>query len=190
MCEAVAVGRVGAEQGCCAGAPRGLFWTRLAREPAAIAEDFDYVGRGESVLERSGRGRRFLIRFRVKHQWFGSYTPARSRDLGRSCSSRASTVSRSPTAVNAGSIVPATRRAFRKIARSPARRLRTSMLLSSACRANRSFRPQPAIELVEHDVNGDKGPPCGVPSSTGLTSPPSITPTGRNAASTRWASNS
>jgi hypothetical protein len=31
------------------------------------------------------------------------------------------------------------------------------------------------------DSNGDNGPPCGVPSSTGLTSPPSITPATRNA---------
>jgi len=31
------------------------------------------------------------------------------------------------------------------------------------------------------DNKGDKGPPCGVPSSTGLTNPPSITPARRKA---------
>src|ERR671920_575910 len=53
------------------------------------------------------------------------------------------------------------------------------MLLSSAYRANRSPRRSNSrsnSSSTMFDSKGDKGPPCGVPSSTGLTSPFSMTP--------------
>src|SRR5713226_5493904 len=59
------------------------------------------------------------------------------------------------------------------------------MLLSSAYRANRSLRRSSSRSNSSSTMllsRGDKGPPCGVPSSTGLTSPPSITPACRTSA--------
>src|SRR3984893_14933380 len=57
------------------------------------------------------------------------------------------------------------------------------MLLSSAYRANRSPRCSnswSSSSSTMFDNKGDNGPPCGVPSSTGLTNPFSITPAVRN----------
>src|SRR5215469_8081864 len=58
------------------------------------------------------------------------------------------------------------------------------MLQSSAYRANRRSRRSNSRSNSSSTMllsKGDNGPPWGVPSSTGLTSPPSITPARRNA---------
>src|ERR1019366_1432561 len=56
--------------------------------------------------------------------------------------------------------------------------------LSSAYRAKRRPRrsnSRSSSSSTMFDSKGDRGPPCGVPSSVGLTSPPSITPARRKA---------
>src|SRR5579863_650106 len=58
------------------------------------------------------------------------------------------------------------------------------MLQSSAYRTKQCLRrsnSRSSSSSTRFDNSGDKGPPCGVPSSTGPTSPFSITPAVRNA---------
>ncbi len=74
-------------------------------------------------------------------------------------------------------------RVRRSLPRAPARRLRTELWLSSASLTPRGPRRSRAFSRSSSprcDTRGDRGPPCGVPSSVGLTKPPSRTPACRN----------